>query len=300
MSYLFLETASGLHSVHACAGKVEEFQAPKANAYKIECWGASGGDSWTGYKSGYGGYTSGLIRLRINSSLGVFVGQKGENAIKTSIANGGWNGGAIGGNFESAWGCPGGGGATDVRLSFDSDWNIFSSLKTRLMVAGAGGGCGAENNAQGGDGGGLVGGTGGNGGYPAYPTTGGTQISGGTVGTSENSSIGRFGYALQAEISVKNSCWNGGAGGGYYGGACGYGQGGAGGSSFISGYTGCNAIAESSTETNIIHTGSPNHYSGYVFTNGVMKAGNESMPSPSGGTETGHTGNGYAKIMWAS
>jgi len=29
-----------------------------------------------------------------------------------------------------------------------------------------------------------------------------------------------------------------------------------------------------------------------------MKAGNEVMPSPTGGTETGHSGNGYCKITW--
>jgi len=71
-----------------------------------------------------------------------------------------------------------------------------------------------------------------------------------------------------------------------------------GGSSFISGHTGCNAITSSSTSSNIVHTGQPNHYSGYVFTNTVMKAGNEVMPSPTGGTETGHSGNGYCKITW--
>jgi hypothetical protein len=95
----------------------------------------------------------------------------------------------------------------------------------------------------------------------------------------------------------------GGGGGGYYGGGGGgHNSGivgsGAGGSSFISGHIGCNAISSSSTSSNIIHTGQPNHYSGYTFTNTVMKAGNEVMPSPTGGTETGHSGNGYCKITW--
>jgi hypothetical protein len=71
-----------------------------------------------------------------------------------------------------------------------------------------------------------------------------------------------------------------------------------GGSGFISGHTGCNAINQNSTSTKITHTGQPNHYSGYIFTNTVMKAGDESMPSPTGGTETGHSGNGNAKITW--
>ena len=37
---------------------------------------------------------------------------------------------------------------------------------------------------------------------------------------------------------------------------------------------------------------------GSMLTDGFMKAGNEVMPSPSGGTETGHSGNGYCKITW--
>ena len=40
--------------------------------------------------------------------------------------------------------------------------------------------------------------------------------------------------------------------------------------------------------------------SGYIggLTNGRTIAGNASMPSPTGGTETGHYGNGYAVISW--
>ena len=97
----------------------------------------------------------------------------------------------------------------------------------------------------------------------------------------------------------------GGGGGGYYGGTTilkessgNSSDAGSGGSGFISGHAGCNAINQNSTSTKITHTGQPNHYSGYVFTNTVMKAGNESMPSPTGGTETGHSGNGYCKITW--
>jgi hypothetical protein len=94
-----------------------------------------------------------------------------------------------------------------------------------------------------------------------------------------------------------------GGGGGYYGGGHGTHPGsswpgGGGGSSFISGYSGCNAIAASSTASNIVHTGQPNHYSGYVFTDMQMLDGNTAMPSPTDGTETGHTGNGYAKITY--
>ena len=40
--------------------------------------------------------------------------------------------------------------------------------------------------------------------------------------------------------------------------------------------------------------------SGYIggVSNGTTIAGNQSFPSPTGGIETGHTGNGYCKITW--
>ena len=111
--------------------------------------------------------------------------------------------------------------------------------------------------------------------------------------------FGGFGY-FQTDIFASS-----GGGGGYYGGGHGVHPGngwtgGGGGSSFISGYTGCDAIAESSTEGHIIHTGQANHYSGKVFTNSVMIDGGSIMPKPKGGTETGHTGNGYCIISWIS
>lgn len=84
----------------------------------------------------------------------------------------------------------------------------------------------------------------------------------------------------------------------------------AGGSSYISGHNGCNAIKESSTAASIVHTGQPNHYSGLVFTNTIMidgagykwttaKGAQTAMPKPAGGNYSlgsGHTGNGYAII----
>ena len=132
--------------------------------------------------------------------------------------------------------------------------------------------------------------------------TGGTQTAGGydhgSPGTSAKIPTGvynkgGFGFGGGGENP------SAGGGSGYYGGGgSAHVNSAGGGSSFISGHTGCNAISSSSTSTNIVHTGQPNHYSGYVFTNTVMKAGNESMPSPTGGTETGHIGNGYCKITW--
>ena len=278
-------------------GSAQSYIAPVTGIYKIECWGASA----SGQYSGRGGYTMGYITLTKGITLYVYVGQE------AGIYNGGGQG-------ETS-----GGGATDIRL-ITNEWNDFNSLKSRIMVAGGGGGGYYSPTTKDGicpDAGGLKGtdaycvytpdgGT-------NYSGHGGTQTSGGKCGSTSSiydpytpDADGHFGYG-----GIGNSYNNGsgnmssGGGGGYYGGGHGVHPGdgwtgGGGGSSFISGYPGCNAISESSTSTNIIHTGSPDHYSGYVFANMQMIAGDSSMPAPSGGTETGHTGNGYARITFVS
>ena len=53
----------------------------------------------------------------------------------------------------------------------------------------------------------------------------------------------------------------------------------------MSGYTGCDAIEESSTENNIIHSGQNIHYSGKYFINPVLSTSE-------------NKGNGYAVIEY--
>ena len=246
---------------------------------------------------GNGGYSKGIINLAQNTSLYLYIGAKGGNGSVKLVNNkwtgtggsGGWNGGGSGiwdGTDEDTGG--GGGGATDVRLN-NGTWSDFNCLKSRIMIAGGGGG--GSFNKTGGVGGGINGGIG--------------------MGNEENrinatqTSGYKFGQGQNAFHPTNKSNDGGGGGGGYYGGTTvntvamsNSSDSGGGGSGFISGHAGCNAINSSSTESKITHTGSPNHYSGKVFTNTVMKAGNEVMPSPTGGTEIGHTGNGYCKITW--
>ena len=131
----------------------------------------------------------------------------------------------------------------------------------------------------------------------------GTQIKGGLNGT------GRFArqtpnYIGFGYIPVSKEDMNG-AGNGYYAGGKGnhgYGTVGVGatGSCFISGHPGCDAITESSTENAIAHTGQPNHYSGLVFTDTQMIDGANTMPSPYGGTEPGHSGDGACIVTQLS
>ena len=206
-----------------------------------------------------------------------------DNPAYAQPQGGTFNGGGGFGNPEWDRNNGKGSGATDIRLQ-DGAWNNFGSLKSRIMVAAGSGACisGSPSYA-----GALS--------SESYTDTYPGSYSNAAKGASQTS-----GYMFGTGQSGDRA----GAGGGYYGGYAtvnvdgGRGLRGAGGSSFISGHSGCNAISSSSTSSNIIHTGQPNHYSGNVFTNTVMKAGNETMPSPTGGTETGHRGNGYCKITW--
>jgi hypothetical protein len=268
----------------------------------MECWGAQGGNGIGNAGigiGGKGGYSKGYLSVSTIATFYIYVGGKGENAIVSQKnnswtgtgGNGGWNGGGSGiwdGTDDDCGG--GGGGATDIRTT-NGTWNTFTSQKTRIMVSGGGGG--SSYIKEGGAGGGL------NGGY-------GELQDGSISGVQATQTTGyKFGQGQSAYHPTNFVNDGGGGGGGYYGGTTisvlsesNSSDAGSGGSGFISGHAGCNAINQNSTSTKITHTGQPNHYSGYVFTNTVMKAGNEVMPSPSGGTETGHSGNGYCKITW--
>lgn len=179
-------------------------------------------------------------------------------------------------------------------------WRTPGGLINRIMVAGGGGGASTGDVTYDLDqshGGGLIGQLGAASAYMAgtyehhipMRGVGGTQTTGFLFGTG----------GVGADTGSPTYC-NGhsGGGGGYYGGTGGqatggscHNMGGGGGSSFISGHTGSNAVSATG-----VHTSQPNHYSGLVFTETAMLGGNETMPNPSGGTEVGHSGNGYARI----
>lgn len=160
--------------------------------YKLEVWGAEGGGSRLSGNSssglgGYGGYSTGILRLNYKTTLFVYVGGYGKSS-NSGIAYGGWNGGGNG--YASSSGEPGngGGGGTDIRTS--------SSLYSRIIVAGGGGGGGEDEGDTYGHGGDTTGTS------NYYP---GTQTSAG--------SGGGFGYGG----STGNGD-GGGGGGGWYGG----------------------------------------------------------------------------------
>ena len=324
-------------------GAAQTFTTRCTGKYKIEAWGAQGGSiGGTGtysngnvriqnitYIGGNGGYTSGIIDLVRNNNLYVFVGGNPASNVTFDSSNsnsiiGGYNGGGTIANGQEILGVPGG-GATDIRLT-TGNWNDFDSLKSRIMVAAGGGGANFRNQGYGEGNGGEGGGLTGLDGYEALTEgsyfrsdyeygyivgLGGTQTHGsiaemhrldGTVVAYDQFGTSGFGYGGGVQS---------GAGSGYYGGGASGHAGAGGGSSFISGYSGCDAITETSTSSNIVHTGQANHYSGKVFTNGVMIDGKgcnwstgsaancgTNQPQPDGTNAVGHSGNGYARITY--
>lgn len=118
------------------------------------------------------------------------------------------------------------------------------------------------------------GGASGRGQYPGTATSAGT---GGSFGLGANQTTTGYRYC------------SGAGGGGWYGGGCGksdsstsYVNYSGGGSGFV------NIAANASSR--------PSGYTGLQLDSGTTYAGNSSFPSPSGGNETGHSGNGYARI----
>lgn len=257
-------------------GAVQSITLPKG-IYTLECWGAQGGNrsqdsaSATVTGSGLGGYSIGTLTLTQLTTCYIYVG--GQGGMSSSTGNvkveGGFNGGGFASHESTREPGNGGGGATDVRIAQDS-------LYARIIVAGGGGGSG-EDNETGGYGGGETGGAG-SGNTSLIQAS---QTSGGT-----NS----FGFGLGGNT------YNGGAGGGgWYGGASRYSvssystgsdsEGGGGGSGYV--YT-------SSTAKNYPSGCLLN--SSYYLTDAQTIAGNTSFISPSGSSETGHSGNGYCRI----
>ena len=139
-------------------GTVQEVTLP-AGRYKLQCWGAQGGDSYNYDAIGSkGGYSEGEITLTEVTTFYVFVGGKGGNGSTSSMVNGGWNGGGgsvgytnlndsvdIGTSYPAC-----GGGATDIAtVTSDMSYSDYrtnrseASLLSRCIVAGGGGGASA-------------------------------------------------------------------------------------------------------------------------------------------------------------
>ena len=243
--------------------------------YQIECYGAGYGPS-NSYT--YGAYTKGLITFEQTQTLYLYIGASlGKfNALDPSAS------------YErGTLPC----GATDIRID-NGNYETFDSLKSRIMVAASGGGSDTYDGEFG-FGGKLEGLRGlanisRNTEFQNFTDNpliapGGTQTSGGQCDEQfkTNCCSGKFGLP---NYNPNSNDAGGFGGSGYYSGATYYPMGnGGGGSSFISGYKGCDAIDIKSTDFDkIYHTGQSIHYSGLSFLNPIMKSGAETKHDSDG------------------
>ena len=262
-----------------CTGAVQSVTLPKGQ-YKLECWGAQGGYRSSSYYGGLGGYSVGTLTLTAKTTVYIYVGGSGN----TGTTNGGFNGGGKRSSYN------GGGGASDIRIGQDS-------LYARVIVAGGGGSDGSSSKT-GMYGGGETGGsttqsygTGGYGGTQTGVSDSSWQTTTQSTSTSSQSDC-YAGFGFGGNGVYRSSGYGGAGGGGWYGGSGSYpdgsgddDRGGGGGSGYV--YTSTTA---SNYPTGCLLTSS--HY----LADAQTIAGNASMPSTSGSTETGHSGDGYARI----
>lgn len=262
--------------------------------YKLECWGAQGGNSnqsnGTYGNGGKGGYSTGILNVSTNTTIYITVGGQGQNGVFNTRTAGGFNGGGDGYGTNGSGVGGGGGGASDISLMspvfshssyFINNIRDTNSLLSRIIVAGGGGSAGYDvsNNAANGTTGqdGLS--------NRVYHGTGGKQTTFGTGGSSEEPNR----YSVQAKFGCGASASNStdvapGGGGGWYGGGLHCDSAGGG-----SGYVYTPTTASNYPSGCLLN-------SAYYLSNAQTIAGNQSFSSPTGGTETGHSGNGYVRI----
>jgi len=250
------------------SGNYHEFTATVNGKHTIELWGAAGNYEPANMRDqvGAGAYVKGSIDLNVGDKLYIYVGQnaKGQDTTNDSFCGASFNAGSISGCSAAPNGTridscspdanchnsSSGGGATDVRI-IGGAWDDATSLASRIMVAGGGGGTQRYGRGavvgKGGDAGGLVGYYAGlTGTYFSSPwrgltikesdgintvltsnwrnelhdfTFGGTQKQGGMInsGGRTHSQPGTFGKGGDGD-NVANSKAGGGGGGGWYGG----------------------------------------------------------------------------------
>lgn len=253
----------------AYTGAVQNYTTVCRGTHTLTVWGAQGGNT-----GGKGGYSTGVVNLNENIKLYIYVGGQGSTG-----SSGGFNGGGTTGSGGGR-----GGGASDIRIGTDS-------LYARVIVAGGGGGKGQDTCAAGGVGGGTTGGGSSSQSNCGTQAGGGTQTAGGAKGNYSGTSGANTGAFGKGGNASDGSYDGGGGGGGWYGGgagaSAGWSNGGGGGSGYV--YT-------SSTASNYPSGCLLNN--SYYLTNASTTAGSSSFTGTSGSSETGHSGNGYARIVY--
>ena len=194
---------SGEVNTFNSTGDEQTYTSNSEGYYKLEVWGAAGGFGSTDQHGGYGGYSTGIIKLINNQTLYVNVG--GQGSAGNPDGYGGYNGGGYSGSYG---GSGGGGGATHIATVSGLLETLENNKSSVIIVAGAGGGwanygCGTVTGGHGG-------------GFKGNPSDlGGTQTQGGPAGGQTGGAFGKAGYHSDLNHSTP------GAGSGWYGGGTG-------------------------------------------------------------------------------
>jgi len=159
------------------SGAIKYCILPKGT-YKLEAWGAKGGNrsDRTSNKYGKGGYCTGKLNVSQQTTYYCVTGGAGSQNN-----SGGYNGGGASGGSSM---CSGGGASHISTVSSLLNARSSDYSATVLIVAGGGGGTSHENCTYGnnGDGGGQTGISGASYSSSYTVATGGTQSSGGSGG----------------------------------------------------------------------------------------------------------------------
>ena len=207
-------TNEGDSQSFAFTGAMQSFTAPQKGIYKLEVWGAQGGNG-----GGLGGYSYGHVLLEKDAVLYVCCGQAG--AISTATTYNGGGGGrskyfSFTDHYKPTRTGGSGGGATHIATRSGTLAELGST--SGLLIAAGGGGGAADGDGlgssygTGGTGGGESGGAGV--GFASWTSSGGTQTSGYAFGQGQTAITAWGDWDNTYESNAA-----GGGGGGLYGGS---------------------------------------------------------------------------------
>lgn len=247
-------------------GSKTTFNAPITGEYILESWGAQGGGSKE--EGGKGAYSRSSINLQSGQIINILVGGQG---LYGTNAGGGGGGTFIVDNNNPL--CIAGGGGGQQYNNTVGEYSHGRATRQGSVASGAT----TTSEGHGGKGNSNNGASGGGGFY-----------SNGTTGT-----YGSYGYGyLQGGYAQTSGVSTGTPYGGFGGGASTHGNSGGGGGA--GGYTGGSGGDHSTPGSG----GGGGSY--HIGNNSISISGSNSFLSPTGISETGHSGNGYARISLVS
>lgn len=229
LDYIYVNPNNIIEYTFNYTGGEQTFTIPQDGLYKIETWGAQGGNYASDSVGGFGGYSTGVVNLIDNDVLYINVGGQGAGKLNTEgcigspsgSCSGGYNGGGDSYYLNNEmWAA--GGGATHIALKSGLLSSLDNDIDKILVVSGGGGG--SYSGAY--KGGGTAGG---------YVANNGIYRNGFVQSIGGNQSVGGSGlqsgsFGIGGSITTSNGT---GGGAGLYGAGSGSASSAGGGSSYI-------------------------------------------------------------------